>query len=461
MALTAGMVYECNASGDEAYGGGFDSSYGGTDRSQTTTPYVEDINGGAIVATIAATNTRLTFTLGHTVTTGDKGNIFYIKGGTSVTVGHYLITDVDTGTNEWVLDRSPGATGTLPTGNMGGAKSHLKDLSNPTSGSTPLLAGNTAYCKGTFTFTTSPSSTVASIGQIKVRGYATARDDGTQATFNNGANSNTLVVINNAATTGWEFHNIIFDGVRGTYTSGRGVNVTTGNASFFNCDFKSFNNNAVTGSNKCSFFNCKFYDNTTAIVANFSNIASFHGCVFRDNTFSVLQAQSNSRVNVSRCLFYSNTGASTDSVVVNGSSGILDMYNCTIHAAGRYGVSTQGTTGILNMVNTIITDSGTNAVHTSAAVPSINMKNTAIYGNATTGVPAIAEEGTITLSGLPYVDETSDDYRLNTTAGEGAACANLGYPSTIEGQNSSISVGVFEVPYSSGGSGTVGYGSIS
>ncbi len=451
MALSAAIDWDCQPGGNANNGGGFNRDSGGTDRTNSTTPYLE-IDGTSVVATVGASTDRLAFSLGHTVATGDKGNLVRITGAFSGTVtnGLYEITNVDTGTGEWILDRACGTTGGKPIANMGGCLSAIADLGT----STPLLAGHRIRHKGSLTIGTGGISavTLPAVGQIDLIGYTTTRDDGVAPTWTAGSGV-TMLTCNSASTTNWRISTLCLDGA--DIASSRGLNATAGSIAWINCEFKRFKNSACNLAAVAWFSNCLFTSHTNTTVVTSSSTAMFSNCRLSGNTVTVLQGQSSSRLFVYHCLFHDNTGTSTDAVQVNGSSGYAFVANCTIDGSGRYGVSIQATTGINQILNTLVTNSGSYGIQASATVESLFTTNCAFYNNTSgdySGISAGHKSGDITLTGDPYTDRGSDDYSLNSTAGAGGACRDAGYPTTLNNFQTSRNVGAFDVAAGGGGS---------
>lgn len=448
MALSAAIDWDCQPGGDANNGGGFNRDSGGTDRTNSVTPYYE-IDGTANVATIAATTSVLTMSGGVTVVAGDVGNLVRITGAASgtVTTGLYEITSVNTGTNEWTLDRSCGTAGGKPIANMGGCCETFADVS------ASLLAGHRVRHKGSLTIGTGGISaiTLPSIGQVEIIGYTTTRDDGVAPTWTCGSGV-TMITANNASTTNWRISTICFDGA--DIASSRAFTGSSGNVAWFNCEFKRFKNSAISLSAVGWFTACKFTSNTNTNVVTTSNTAMFSNCIWSGNTVTTLLCQSNGRAFCHHCLWYDNTGATTDCVQVNGSSGYAFVANCTIDGAGRYGISIQATTGINQILNTLVTNSGSYGIQASATVESLFTTNCAFYNNTSgdySGISAGHKSGDITLTGDPYTDRSSDDYSLNSTAGAGGACRDAGYPSTLNSFQTSRNVGAFDVAAGGGG----------
>lgn len=461
MAIPSTMVWEANASGSASNGGGFDSAGTGTDRSQSTIPYVE-IEQSAVVGSIQATTTNFKFTLGYTVTSADVGNVVYFSGsgaGGLGTVGHYHIVSIS-GSDTWVLDRSCGTSGGVPTGSMGGAKSHPVDLITTT---TPVVAGNQIYCKGAFNISAT-TITLPAVANVRVSGYTTTRNDGSRPTWTTTANSVTQVTVNSGSATGWLFQDIIFDGDGGTRTTSRGVNMVAGTCAFINCRFRRFNNNAVTTTLAGYYLNCEFLDCTsnTVFQGNTGN-NNLVGCRFAGNTVLCYSGTNTSRNTLVNCLFHDNTGTTTDGIQSAHAGAYFNISNCTIDGCGRHGINLSTVASLGHITNCLLTNNGVSTagygISTTATNPPIFVFNCAFQGNTTgetTGLDANRVSGSTSLSGDPYIDRSSDDYRLDNTSGEGAACKGTGYPAQLNSFDAYINRGSFGTQ-NGGGSATRTY----
>lgn len=444
MALTSTIDWECQSGGAATYGGGFNRTSGGTDRSQSTTPWVE-VDGAAVVCSVQATTTILRFTLGYTVASGDVGNLFYVSGGSGATTGWYEITSVNTGTNEWTLDRAIGVAGTAPTGNMGGCLSHPGDIVKTTG--SPFLATHRVFCKGSFTLTTSNAPSAPAVANGYIEGYTTTRGDGVRPTWTASGSGVTMMTFNSGSAIGWLIKNIIFDG--NLQTTSRGTNLAAGGVQFQNCCFKRCTNNAVTSVIVSYFVGCEFLDCTTSTVYNCnSGNNNLYGCRFAGNTALCVSGTNGSRNTFVGCLWHDNTGASTDGIQSANALALWSIVNCTFDGCGRHGVNFSTVASIGHITNCLFTNNGGYGFSTTATNPAVIVTDCAYYGNTsgeTTGLDTARVEGSVTLTGDPYSDRSSDDYRLNNTSGAGAACRAAGYPSALNSFATSRNIGAFDV----------------
>lgn len=447
MALSSAIVWEVNSSGVATNGGGFNSGASGTDYSQQTYAQV-DIDGSAITATVNATTTKVNL-FGYTSTNADIGNIVYFNGGT-LTAGHYEITG-QTGGNQWTLDRSAGTAGQTGTGSMGGCKNHPVNLITTT---TPVVAGNKIYCKGAFTLSSSTDLDLPAIANVYVQGYTTTRGDGVRPTWTASGSSVTMVTVNSGSATGWLFDCIYFDGA--SQTSSRGTNLAAGQCSFKYCAFNAFTSNSGTSTIVSYFINCEFTNNATSTVFNGSSgNNNFFGCRWAGNSTVGFSGNNSSRNTFVGCLFHDNTGATTDGIQSAHAWAYFNIVNCTFDGCGRHGINLSTVASNGHIDNCLFTNNGGYGISTTATNPPIFVTNCADDGSNTsgpyTGLDAARLSGWVTLTGSPYIDRSSDDYRLDNTTGEGASCRGGGYPTSLGGATSSNNIGAFGTPNSSGG----------
>ncbi len=158
-----------------------------------------------------------------------------------------------------------------------------------------------------------------------------------------------------------------------------------------------------------------------------------------------------------------NTGATSDGVAYSFGAIVSD---CTIHGNGRHGVHITGPYAInIGARGNILTGNGGYGL----AAPSLNSfpgqfawDNNAYYSN-TSGSrdPNVGTSNgeDVTLSGLPYVNAGTDDYQLNNTAGQGAACRLARIPGVLPGGGTDYAdLGAMQHPDPvGGGGGTVAY----
>ena len=454
MALSAGVDWDCRSGGSNNNGGGFNRSASGTDRSQSTAGWIE-IEQSAVVGSIQATTTNFKFTLGYTVTSADVGNIVNFTGsgaGGLGTVGHYEIMSIS-GSDTWVLDRSAGTSGGVPTGIMGGAKAKPADIYTTT---TPMVAGNNLYVKGAYNIGSGDVLTSPAIANVGVFGYSTTHGDGVKQTWTINASSVTIIAVSSTSAVGHLFQDIIFDG--NSQTNSRGYNGSNGQVAFVNCEFKNFLLNACTTTIQNRFTNCYFTGCATSTVFNGSTGGTvLEGCQFSGNSTVNFALGTGGRAQLIHCVFYDGSGSTSDYVQISNAAAYCDCFNCTFVGSGRHGINYQGNASASIVQNCIFSNNASYGISTTATNPPMVIINNAFYvgsgTGATTGLATFRTIGSITLSGDPFVNSGSDNYQIDNTSGEGAACRNTGYPSTLGGQAPYRNVGAFDLQNGGGSSG--------
>lgn len=138
------------------------------------------------------------------------------------------------------------------------------------------------------------------------------------------------------------------------------------------------------------------------------------------------------------CLIYKNTGANTDGVsAAQAANGPMIIRGCTISGNGRDGVrhSAGYLGGFMNIVESCIIQGNGGAGITIGTSRGTQIKNCAFRSNTSgnvSGTP-LANSSSVSLSGDPFTNSGSDDYSLDNTSGEGAACRAAGLPSLFPG----------------------------
>lgn len=223
MAISANTVFEVQTGGSDTNSGGFVAGSSGTDWSQQTSPQYSVTDG---VTAGTTTITSVTAAFGTDVV----GNLIYVAGGTgSITAGWYQIL-TRTNSTTITVDRSTGlSVGTGATLHIGGA------LATPGQALALYVAGNTIWCKGSSTI----SSTTANIsgGRLNFNvtgsqpafnrfyGYGTTRGDNGRYVLTLGSGLNATVLTTNNANSYNDIRNIE---ISGNSTSGAAAVVHNG-----------------------------------------------------------------------------------------------------------------------------------------------------------------------------------------------------------------------------------------
>ena len=412
MALSATTVWEVQSGGSDLNGGAFYPVAGGSDYSQVgATPHVA-FDGTTIYWTAAGAGLTIKI-YGYTVATTDKGNSLRVPapGDANQTAGVYCIASVVTGaegTQSWTLvgagNVSSGAV-TAGTGRMGGS------LATPGILPAGMVSGNTAWIKaGTYTFTTStPGSggpVVFGDGAFVLRGYTATRGDGGMATIDCGAQTSVLALtmpsVNNGQINLAE--NLLLDGKSGS--GNNGFLGHTLHTHVVNCRATGFNAAATNyGFKKANCYKCKADACGLGFAEVTSSWCTATGCTdgFSDGTQR-------------DCISYANSR--------DGYKTPYPAINCTAYGNAGIGFSLTANNNTVMHCNCL---SVGNTSYGYSVSTYHGLKNCAHYGNSAgiNGTPGL-EIGTISLTGNPFINAAVANFRLNMTAGAGAACRSAG-----------------------------------
>ncbi|MEK6862471.1 MAG: hypothetical protein AABY07_11015, partial [Nanoarchaeota archaeon] len=384
------------------------------------------------------------------------------------TTGFYEITSVDTGLNNWTVDRNCSTgVGSGMTGRMGGALASINIVSNGVA-----VAKNKIFVKvGTYTRTAtttiSGGSYWFSSGPVFVIGYNTTRGD-----HPTGANRPIISLSTNSGLkgiliTGTAFvSNLIIDCNSLTTSTG----LETGFYSFIdNVTVQEFTSNGFYNvSQGVSFIRCEAKDGTSAASYGFSlnsYAASNIECWAHNNACPGFLVVPGGTLN--RCLITNNTGALSDGVRTNSSTAqITTIRNCIIHGNGRDGINRDSYCIGDQFQNNIITSNGRYGINfVGGAIPTIPFINYNAFRNNTSGAKNNMNSTTgsysvgswtsndITLTADPYTNAAGDDYTLNNTGGGGAACKAAGIPGVLPGAIGTgyLDIGIFQHQDPAGG----------
>lgn len=422
MALSASSVWEVRTDGNDSNGGAFVPGGSGTDRSQQAAAHVA-FDGSTITATTGGTSATITIT-GYTVVAGDVDNVLNVTGGTNFTTGRYHITSVNTGANTWTLDRnvSSGA-GSGMTGNMGGA------LLSPAVATGAYVAGNKIWVKsGTYAMSTSSNVAAGrctfSTITCFMRGYQTTRGDatGTRPIFQPSTTGVTLVTISNS---GILLENLTLDG-NSTGTS-TGINFSSGSGTIRLSKIMGTTTTGIAlGGAANTAIDCEITGCSGTAASSAGGKYLF--CTSHDNTTNGFTSSVGSLYY--NCISHSNTGGTTDGFVGQNLSSGYCYVNCLSYSNGRDGFNMVGP-GACTFINCIADSNTRNGITTSGNL-TLSILNCAFRNNTSaaidSAVPNIVSQ--VNLSGDPFADAANDDFALDNTSGEGAACRGAGYPST-------------------------------
>lgn len=467
MAVSNKAVFELRpATGNNLNGGGFITGASGTDFSQQTSPQAT-FNGTSVTATTAGVGATITIT-GYTVVAGDVGNLLRIASGTNYTAGLYQIASVNTGANTWTLDRNcTTGAGAAMVGRMGGCLATLEQFISD-AGANAQPGGYICYAVGTETITSviiwntnfntnaNGGNTAVTCGGVQVNGYTTTRTDNGQFTITTATNS-TPLVRHNGSTGGVTYYNVTF--TTSAATVDNGITIQTSDAfatrlGFDNClfdllkqavfcsDGNTQNDTTIHG---LTMRNCEVKRSTThGIVC--ASMTFLSDCYIHDNTGDGVHVNT-SLLNIrgilimNRVICYNNTGCGVQNTELAnslGSGGQMNyLTNCAMVSNGSDGFKStiSGNNGmpLLFLQNNIFygnTGIGVNA----AVLYVVGLGGYNAFGSNTGGArstqwPTLT--GDVALSGDPFTNKSGGDFSLNSTAGAGAACKQVGFPGVL------------------------------
>jgi hypothetical protein len=211
---------------------------------------------------------------------------------------------------------------------------------------------------------------------------------------------------------------------------------------FANCKWGSAFTSVVSSVSSATKLNANYVGcEATATTGTTFNLgtqtaASFYGCWIHDNAAVAFNFPTNSNafVSITRTLIVDN---GTRGIFFAGTTGTgsvtVRLHNNTIANNATAQLEADQTTvniGNIELINCILY--GTVAIDLATAGTDNNFtaRNNAFSGtktNFTTGI------GDIALTGDPFTAAASDNYALDNTANEGAACRGTGYPLTFPG----------------------------
>jgi hypothetical protein len=423
----------------------------GLDHSQRDTPRYSFTD-----MVIAATTTNFT-SAANPVTKGMVGNLLNVASGTGFTVqfNEVVSTSGTTATTDKTLGTN-GSTG--GTGKLGGA------LATPTKLAGVMIGSNKAFVKsGTYTsasavvFGAANVTPTATVPYTRLIGYASVRGDITPTTSNQ--TSRPQILVTSAATTaiqfsnnGWFVENIIAGGSGVTCSSA--LYCPSNYVTFLNCKATAFANNGIIGNagSYVEILGCEATGGTAGIGINVANFSLVYGCWSHDHTGSTKGISTGAGATVVGNLVSNCAGASATGIETTGPSFVL---NNTVYKSGGAGISaTSSNLLAMTIRNNLITEcTGWGIDFTTAALPATPMwDGNAFYSNtagnrhnlddvATNVVDAVVpyiNTLDVILSADPFTAKASDDYRLNTTAGGGAACRAHGVPNGWPGNSLTV-----------------------
>lgn len=447
MALTAGSVWEVRTAGSDLNGGGFVAGAAGTDYSQQngSNTGANDKSTTDAVTAASTTVTSATANFGTTIV----GNIIYLAGGSGALTGAWYAVITRVNATTITVDRNPGVS-TGVTMNIGGALATLTQVA------ANWVAGNKAFVKadGTYAPTATISFTVGGTPPPAnmLVGYTTTRTDKGKATIQ--ATTNTGITVLSLTGVGYWIRNFIID----CNNLGTSIGVLLGQfGRIENCTIKNFTTAGVKmNSNTTSVTDSEITAGTSAatgaIDQNAQGLGFFQRLYIHDNACPGIVGGPSSTTSgiFLDSVIANNTGASSDGVQIR--SGAVVM-NCSIYGNGRDGIR-HGANNMYAVIlrNNILVNNGGFGINltTTPAAPALpgwdgnayynntsgarnNMDNTTTSSTVNNGVSPYTNVFDVTLTGVPFTNAGANDFSLNNTTGQGAACRAAGIPGTFLG----------------------------
>lgn len=447
MALAAATVWEVRTTGSATNGGGFKAGATGTDWSQQDSPQysvTDAVTAGTTTITSATANFG----------TDVVGNILYIQGGTgAITAGWYEIT-ARTDASTITVDRSTGLTaGTGATLKIGGA------LDSPATLAPIMVSSNKAFIKsGTYslsavaTFSAASVSPASTVPATNIIGYASTRGDITPYTSNQSSRPiiegttsamNVLTFSNN----GWWVQNLVVRKGGAASSIASGLNLPGSNCRVTNCKVSDSTSNGIiiTGNGAIAF--CEVTGATGGTAINGIGLCVLINNYVHDCTGMTAGLNSSSASIFVHNIIANIAGANAGGIYSAYNGGVF-IYGNTIYKAGRDGIRIDVASMAYTFIqNNIITECGAYAINqTTAAWPAaFGWDGNAFYSNtsgnrrniddtstnAVDGVSPYTNTKDVVLSADPFVDKTTNDFRLNTATGGGALLRGTGVVNTF------------------------------
>lgn len=439
-ALPNGLLWEVRHAGADTNGGGYVTGSSGTDFSQQSAAQVAYTD--MVLGTGGTTYTSVLHPVGNTL----PGNIIQIISGSGCTAGFYEV--VSNATITATLDRSAGTVASVCTANLGGALGTLTKL-NTAMNTTASIQQN-GWVKADATYSISSgivfNFTNVNVAPLFVAGYTTTRGDGGQPTIQATAGSITMVSIqNNNNLRAFTFANFNLDanaqsgtiGFQMAAFSNSGVNLVVRNFAAANAfDF----NQGGTQGTMCLY--CMATGGTSG--------ASSFGFVFTGtllgNMCLYCQVVSSNAGGFNMgggmcqfCLAGNLTGTVNGFQFAGNSAGSIACDHCTAYKVGGDGFRLSASPVAIYPITIInsasISNTGwgfNNNTGTSIVAGGEYFDYIATFSNGSGAAQGITlGSHSVTLSGDPYVNGTSNNFALNNTSGAGASMRGVGFPGTL------------------------------
>ena len=365
---------------------------------------------------VLLTTTSLT-SAGNTFYPSMIGNSIRIMSGSGFTAGLYVISSMIGVTA--TIDRAAGTQGsTGGTGLLGGA---LADLPTALIGSTAISDKTTIYVKADDTYNWNSDTFIPGSGCYQnIVGYGTYRYDQSRVTVSIGASS---TFIKNASF--MKIFNFVFDG--GGNANSIAINNNNFGGNIYNCHFKNLTGclNFTGTLMKGLVQNCtniripNIHDTVltgcTAIGNTCFFNASFEDCLIYNNSASqdLISVLSSLNRNIYNNTFYNNTAPKLINLI-NTDSRVTTIFTFNNIFSGNSGTVFNVSSGYHAYAYDIVTNAFYNNGDIGSEPPN------------TLGSHINFVENEIILTGNPFINAASADFRLNNISGAGASCRNNG-----------------------------------
>lgn len=458
MALSALVTWEVRTGGDDTNGGGFKTGASGTDRSQ------QDAAQASLTtaATVHTTTTQLNVPGGEfTVSAADVGNIFQLNSGTA-TAGVYEITAVDVPNNRWTVDKSLGTAGQTAAGKMGGGFASIGKA-----GSVCTLQQDVFVKSGAYNLTSATqniaggcplfnSSGVDKVLQ-RVTGYNTTRThvntDATKPVLTATAGATFVMFESAGGPENFIVRNIECSGGARTGVTCFKIYGSFGGGRVHNCKASSCANGFDLGGHtrafNCEALSCTVYGflttTATMVFGCYAHDGSGDGFVVGDDSL------------ISHCIADTMTGKGFKDT----STAYSAFYHCTAYNNGSHGFEfSMGAGRNQGAYNCLADSNGGFGFRGDTPSESCLLVNCAYRNNTSGNVDTTnitsPEEGSVLLTGSPFVDGPNANFALNNTAGAGAACKGVAAPTTFLGSATVSYLDIGAVQHQDTGGGTTG-----
>lgn len=454
MAIPANTVWEVRYDGDNTNGGGWVTGSSGTDYSQQAAAQWS--------VTDAVTNNTTTITSATAnFNSSVVGNVLYIVvGGTAYR--RYVTTYTNSTTI--VVDATLSA-GSGQTMKIGGAVATMGGSVLASGGSArQQTAGNIIYVKynaSAYSFSTSYcaySGTIAAPNYIV--GYDTTRTldntDSNRPTFQSTSGSTYSFYVSGSC---WYFRNLIVDCNNQLFSYAAALaNGGVGHI-FERCDFLNYYGSSCIDQQSCNYISmirCRFVGNTSAYSIGGTRITGhtyIENCEFLAGRYAINVATVATTVIIRNTTF---KGCVLAALICTQSGGLLHVTNCNFVGNTTHAIDISGATPIASLFeNCIVTNNGGWGWYATSR-KDVRILNCAGYSNTSGNYNSsyiTNVTGFISLSGDPFVDRTNNNFALDTTASEGNALRQVGYPTSSASGSSTnyLDIGAIQNTSSSSG----------